>query len=344
MPTEPVPPQPAPPPWAAPPTTGYPSAPPGPPVPGIARPGTPYPTYGAGVPTGAGGGAPGGGPVRPARPGSVGAIVAAVVVLLVLVVAGVAVTALRRSGPEPTTALPTATVPPSLSPTTLPPTTSPGSTDGTSSSSQPAPSSSVPPSGGPRTTATPPPVSASRPGWTAVAGRELVAYDVPSGWKALSPGTLTGFETSGGPKQLVIMHNAAAYQDDACPKASSSSRGQAGFVSWKGQSPSTVAREVSRQWATVAGTQDDDGSVMPLSSTSESRTTVAGGTIPATVATTTLTLEDQPSCAAPRIDFTAVSFQVKGQPVIFMLYLDRGVADEVTTADRDAIIASLRPV
>ena len=97
------------------------------------------------------------------------------------------------------------------------------------------------------------------------------------------------------------------------------------------------------QWATVAGTKDD-GSVMPLSSASESRTSVGGGTIPATVATTTLTLQDQPSCAAPRIDFTAVSFEVGGQPVIFVLYLDRGVADEVTASDRDAIITSLRPV
>lgn len=242
--------------------------------------------------------------------------------------------------PEATrvTTLPTRSVAPSADQPSDTPSNPSGSPSAPPGAGTPSPSSPSP-----RATATPPQVAAVVPGWQAVESREFVAFDVPPDWKIESPSLLSGFETSGGPHQTVIMHNSATYKRGACDGQSSTYRAKAGFVSPKGQTAGTAAKEISARWATVAGVQTD-GSSSPVGPTQVSTAKIAGGSITAAVATTVLTVVEQGDCPAPRMSFTAVSFSVKGQVVVFMLYADRGVSDALPEDIATQVISSLRPI
>lgn len=190
--------------------------------------------------------------------------------------------------------------------------------------------------------ATPSPsqVPAVVPGWTAVESRELVAYDVPSDWTVEDGSLLVGFQASDG---LVIMHNSATYKDDVCPGTGSSSRGRAGLVSAKQPQARQAAPAVSEQWAKVAAS-DDGGTGASVGTTTVSTVKVAGGSIEATAASTVLTIPHPEACQAPSMTFTAVSFEVRGRVVVFMLYLDQGVADALAQDVAAGVIGSLRPI
>jgi len=71
---------------------------------------------------------------------------------------------------------------------------------------------------------------------------------------------------------------------------------------------------------------------------------VAAGSVEATAATTVLTIPQPQPCQAPWMTFTAVSFEVKGRVVVFMLYLDQGVADALPADVATRILGSLRPI
>ncbi len=255
--------------------------------------------------------------------------------LLVVAVVGGVVFVNRST--TPVTTLPTRAVSPSAD--------QPSHTPSDSSSSptptdNPSNSAGTPTSG---VTAIPPPATPVVAGWKAVEGREFVAYDVPPDWKIGAPSLLTGFETSGGPHQTVIMHNPATYKQGACGGKASTYRAQTGFVSPKGEPAGAAAKSISRRWATVAGVKAD-GSPSPLGATQVSTVKIAGGTITADVATTVLTVTEPGNCAAPTMSFTAVSFDVKGQVVVFMLNGDHGVADALPQAIANTVISSLRPI
>ena len=256
------------------------------------------------------------------------------VLLVVAVVLGLVYT--KRTGT--TVALPLRSATPSASPSASQPSDTP--TDSGSPTSSDTPSAGTPTSGA---TAIPPKVAPVVAGWQTVEGREFVAFDVPPDWKIEAPSVLTGFETSGGPHQTVIMHNPATYGRGACSGASSTYRAKAGFVSPKGQPAGTAARNISAQWATVAGVKAD-GSRSPVGPTRLSTVRIAGGSITANVATTVLTVTEPGDCPAPTMSFTAVSFDVKGQVVVFMLYGDQGVADALPQNVATTIISSLRPI
>jgi hypothetical protein len=260
----------------------------------------------------------------------VGLIVGVVVGVLVAAVAVAGIFFVSRDTGQPT------------SPRTIagPTQTSPGTT-----SSPPRPSQSSAPRTPTRTPSTqptpsPPDVPAVVPGWTAVESRELVAYDVPPDWKVEEGSLLTGFQAPGG---LVIMHNSATFKDGACPADSSSSRGRAGLVSPKGQPAKEAAAAISKQWAEVAAL-DDGGTGATVGGTTVTTVTVAAGSTEATAATTVLTIPHPQPCQAPSMTFTAVSFEVKGQVVVFMLYLDQGMPDALPQDVAARIIGSLRPI
>ncbi len=191
----------------------------------------------------------------------------------------------------------------------------------------------------------PPQVPAVIPGWTAVAGRELVAYDVPEGWKVASPDTLVGFESPPGvdPRQLVIMHDVASYKLDVCPETPASSRARAGFVSTKEQSPARAGADLSKKWAQVAAL-GDGGPTGLVGATTSQQILLDGGRIEATRSTTTMTPVKPAACDAPSTIFTAISFTSKGRVVVFMIFDDRGTAEDLPDNLLEAIIASLRPI
>lgn len=183
------------------------------------------------------------------------------------------------------------------------------------------------------------------PGWTTVVGRKLVAFDVPSSWAVENGDTLVGFEThsmSDAP-QLVVMRDVASYLNGACPHLEASSRGRAGFVVAGDLAGPDAAAEISQRWAYVVSV-DSGGERPRLGATTTTPVLVAGGTIAAVEATTILTITHPRPCQAPAMAFTAVSFHVAGQLVVFMLYTDEGVADSLRPEVARRILTSLRPV
>ncbi len=258
-------------------------------------------------------------------------LAAGTVVVLVLATALIGIFVVKRDGRDARTASPVRTPSLTAPPTRAQPRTAPA----------PGPTASAPrPSSTPSLPSVPPVV----PGWSAVPSRELVAYDVPPEWKVESPGLLTGFETSGGAHEVVSMHNAATFKPSACTGAPTSYRARAGLVSPKGQRAESAAAEISRQWATVAGVHKD-GSASPIGEMTVSPVKIAGGTLDATMATTTLTVtEPDSACPAPTMTFTAVSFVRDGALVVFMLYADQGVPDALPQDAATKVVGSLRPV
>ncbi len=256
-------------------------------------------------------------------------LAAGTVVVLVVATALIGIFVVKRDGRDARTASPVRSL--TAPPTRAQPRTTPA----------PGPTASAPtPSSTPSLPSVPPVV----PGWSAVASRERVAYDVPPEWKVESPTLLTGFETSGGAHEVVTMHNAATFKPGACTGTPTSYRARAGLVSPKGQRAESAAAEISRQWATVAGVHTD-GSASPISETSVSPVKIAGGTLDATMATTTLTVtEPDSACPAPTMTFTAVSFVRDGALVVFMLYADQGVPDALPLDVATKVVGSLRPV
>lgn len=272
-------------------------------------------------------------------------VVAALVAVLLVGAVGLSVVYADRSEPPPVTRLPTRSATPApTDPSRTPPsdpTPTAAPTAAPPTATLPTPTRPTP--GRPGATATPPQVAPVVPGWQAVEGREFVAFDVPPDWNVESPTALTGFEASGGRPQIVIVHNTATYRKGACDGAPSTYRAKAGFVSVKGQTAGTAATAISAQWAKVAGVHED-GSDSPVGPTQVSTVQIAAGTIAATVATTVLTVTEPGDCPAPAMSFTAVSFSVKGQVVVFILYADQGVADALPDDVAAQVISSLRPI
>ncbi len=232
--------------------------------------------------------------------------------------------------------------------------------------SAPGPAGSIPKPGPvatatPTPTPTPAPVSPVVPGWQAVVGRELVAYDVPPTWEVEEGDTLTGFEYHDDTDaRLVTMHNLASYRTGVCPAVPGSARARAGFVSPRGESATAAAPELSQRWAEVAALQL--GARVTDVSPTQTVTTVVGeaagsggvgaptsggGALVATESTTLIRfspLLGLPACQAPAMTVTAVSFEAHGAVVAFLLWTDEQVVDGVAAADATRILRSLRVV
>jgi len=278
----------------------------------------------------------------------------AFVLVVLLGAGGVAASVVRDRSGGPSVAGSAAT----LGATTAAAPTSPTSAAATSA---PGPPRSVTSPPGPVVTPTPPPVAPVVPGWQAVAGRELVAYDVPPTWQVEKGDTLTGFEYHDDTDaRLVTMHNLASYRSGACPAMPGSARARAGFVSPRGGSATAAAPELSQRWAEVA-TLQLGGRVSDVSPTQTVTTTVdgaavgsgspgsgvAGGAVVATESTTLVrfsSLPRLPACQAPAMTVTAVSFEAHGAVVAFVLWTDEQVADGVTADDANRILRSLRAI
>ncbi len=223
---------------------------------------------------------------------------------------------------------PTAGTPTTAGPTTASPTPDPPRT------SQPVP----------LVTPMPPRVAAVVPGWKTVEGREFVAYDVPPDWRVEGGDQLTGYEYHDpSDARLVVMHNVASYLPGVCPNLAASNRARTGFVVPAELGPHEAAPELSARWASVAAL-DQGGREAVVSPTQSVTTTIGGGTITAIESTTLVSFPLPKPCQAGGMAFTAVSFEVKGVVVVFMIHTDEQVADSLSPQVVNGIIASLRPV
>jgi len=268
---------------------------------------------------------------------------AAAAAVVAVTAAGVFVASRREAAPGPRAGL-TLTSPSSSSTSPQSSRPSGSATDGTRPGATASPAAPAAPAV-PVVPALPGHVAAVPPGWTTVVGRERVAFDVPSSWTVEDVDALVGFETHSmtDAPQLAIMHDVASYQNGACPHLEASSRGRAGFVAAGALAGPDAAAEISEKWAYVVSV-DSGGERPRLGATSTTPVLVGGGTIAAVEATTILTITHPRPCQAPAMAFTAVSFQVAGQLVVFMLYTDEGVADSLRPDVARRILASLRPV
>lgn len=196
----------------------------------------------------------------------------------------------------------------------------------------------------PLVTPIPPPVAAVVPGWQTVEGREFVAYDVPPDWRVEGGDQLTGYEYHDpSDARLVVMHNVASYLPGVCPGRAASNRARTGFVVPAELGPHEAAPELSARWASVAAL-DQGGREAVVSPTQTVTTVIADGTITATESTTLVSFPVPAVCQAGGMAFTAVSFEVKGEVVVFMIHTDERVADSLAPVVVNRVIASLRPV
>ena len=196
----------------------------------------------------------------------------------------------------------------------------------------------------PLVTPIPPPVGAVVPGWKTVAGREFVAYDVPPDWRVEAGDQLTGYEYHDpSDARLVVMHNVASYLPGVCPHLVASNRARTGFVVPAALGPREAAPELSARWASVAAL-DQGGRQAVVSPTQTVTTTIAGGTVTATESTTLVSFPVPQPCQAGEMAFTAVSFEVRGEVVVFMIHTDEQVADSLAPQVVNRVIDSLRPV
>ncbi|MEP6797101.1 MAG: hypothetical protein ABI890_03085 [Lapillicoccus sp.] len=220
------------------------------------------------------------------------------------------------------------------------------STSDTTTSATPTPTPDPPRTSRPvpAITPLPPEVAAVVPGWTAVEAREFVAFDVPPDWTVEKGDLIMGFEYhDSSDARLVLMHNVASYRDGVCAGQPASSRARAGFVVPADLGPHEAAPELSERWASVAGL-DQGGREAVLSRTQTVTTTVANGTILATESTTLVRFPTPKPCQAGAMAFTAVSFEIRGEVVVFMVYTDEEVADSLAPEVVTKVIASLRPI
>lgn len=183
--------------------------------------------------------------------------------------------------------------------------------------------------------------STSAAGWQdVVSAKDAAAYDVPEGWRVEAPEFVTGFEGGSG-KLRQGLHGASTYKPEACPDVPGSIRGRAGFATADGDDPAAVAKQAAVDWAEAAvGLKPGSGQVAPEPAKSVQ---IAGGKLTASVVTAEV---DAPEgeCSAPRIKVIAAAFQPSGgRTVLFVMYQDQGVEDELDATTADTVVRSLRP-
>jgi hypothetical protein len=195
----------------------------------------------------------------------------------------------------------------------------------------------------------PPPTTATTPatsgkpadGWQdVVSAKDVAAYDVPEDWRVESPEFVTGFEGGSGKLQQGL-HGVSTYKPEACPDVTGSIRGRAGFATADGNDPQAVAEQAAVDWAEAAvGAEPGSGEVTPEPAESVE---IADGKLTASVVTAEVEAPEG-ECSAPRIKVIAAAFQPSGgRTVLFVMYLDQGVDDELDAATADAVVRSLRP-
>ncbi|MFO7191843.1 MULTISPECIES: hypothetical protein [Thermocrispum] len=251
------------------------------------------------------------------------ALVAGVVTALVLAGGGAAAYFLTTGGDESPEAAPATST--SAAPTTA------------QSSSPPPTSSLAPPTtqsaGSSR-------VKAVVEGWAPVfSAREGAAFDVSEDWTVEDPGVIAGFEDDSGIR--TAMHGVATYRDGFCAEEKNSNRGRAGFMSVEKLDPKKVARAAAKMWATAAmELPEDSPKVKP---TPAQEVEIHGGKR-AWLSTATVDNPEDGPCQGEGVKVTTVAFQARpgGLTVVFVLYHDTGVDDELPEDEARRIIGSLR--
>lgn len=184
-------------------------------------------------------------------------------------------------------------------------------------------------------------VDASVAGWRGVLSqREEFAYDVPKDWRVEAPEFVTGFRDDSGDLRLEL-HGVSTYRPEACPDAKGSIRGRAGFAESADDDPKTATKEAAVAWADSAiGLDAGSGKVNPSAPRS---VPIADGKLSATVVTAEVKAP-KGACSAPRIKVTAAAFSPSSGPtLVFVMYMDQGVDDELDDGITDTIVRSLRP-
>lgn len=251
-------------------------------------------------------------------------VVSVIVAVLLLAGAGATIYFLSRpdDGPEPVTK-PTETIG--------------QTTTGTTTTSQ-QPTTTAPTTTAPTTTAASGDhvIDATIAGWQGVlSAQDKAAYDVPPGWRIEDPGFVSGFE---GNSQRV--HGVSTYKPEACPDVDGSIRGRAGFGAPEKDDPASAARAAATRWAEAAAGVERGSDKVTVGSPKSVQ--IDGGKLTAKVVTASAK-GPKGSCSAPKVQATAAAFESDGQTVLFVLYVDKGVDDELDDGIANTIISSLRP-
>lgn len=173
-------------------------------------------------------------------------------------------------------------------------------------------------------------------GWQGVySAQDGAAYDVPKHWRIEAPSVISGFEGSS-----VRAHGLATYKPDACPEVDGSIRGRTGFSEPSSDDPAKAARTAAVRWTEAAASlkrgsgKVDTGPVEDVE--------IDGGKITAKVVTATAP-GPKGECSSPEVQVTAAAFSSDGETVVFVVYRDKGVDDELDDGIAKTIVSSLRP-
>ena len=259
------------------------------------------------------------------------AVAAGVAVLVVLLVAGVAVVALNAGSAK------TETI---AAPTTESGTTEPA-TPAPSRSRRSAPTTVPPRSTAPRTPTSvvpPPPVVT---GWQTVAVPSRgAAYDVPPEWRVASQDTIGGFEPKSGAP--VVGKGYATFGDKFCDKYDA--KAVTAVTNSTDPDPAAGALELATKWATVAFSNDATGTVPPLQiGLPQAVQTTSGAT--GTLVQVSAPVDKKQACSVPAASMYALTLPSSASgSVALMIYVARGVPDEVSAPVIQQIVGSVRPL
>lgn len=179
-------------------------------------------------------------------------------------------------------------------------------------------------------------IDATIAGWQGVlSARDQAAYDVPRDWRIEGPDFVSGFD---GSSQRV--HGVSTYKPEACPDVAGSIRGRAGFSEPEKNDPAGAARTAAARWAEAAAGLDRGSDKVTVDSPRS--VDIDGGKITAKVVTASAK-GPKGSCSAPKVQATAAAFESGGRTVLFVLYVDKGVDDELDDGLARTIVSSLRP-
>ncbi|MFF7194529.1 hypothetical protein ACFZAM_12540 [Streptomyces sp. NPDC008079] len=300
-----------------------------------------YPTpqnWGPPVPGGPGG--PGGQPPQRDRKGlTVGiAITAAVAVIAAVVVGAVYLTGDDKKKTDAKDGSPTASAP--QSPTGTPSTTAPTST-ATGGNADTGDS----PRGDPAALDVKPVI----PGWKVVIRSERnVAFDVPPDWSVDSEGMTIGFEDKNG-DPAVAMSAPAYYKKDWCKNGNSSAdRAAVGTKGANGAKSVRNAAEVQAvSWAYWAYQDNGKGTFSKVQNSKAFHNAhgISGWQASATAAN----IPKSSKCSADGAAYTVAwsdptQTDAAKKLVVWVLYADRGVPDQLSDSVIDKIKSTIRPL